>query len=76
MVVVPLHSQDTMGLGFNVNGNLKEGIFVSKIHKRGPTHETGLISLGKNFSSQRVETLIKGLNVLVPISITQIIYSG
>ena len=47
IIVVPLLSQDIMGLGFNVDGNMKEGIFVSKIHKRGPAHDTGLISVGK-----------------------------
>lgn len=54
IIVVPLLSQDIMGLGFNVDGNMKEGIFVSKLHKRGPAHDTGLISVGDRIMSVTV----------------------
>lgn len=46
VVFVPLLSQDIMGLGFNIDGNLKKGVYVSQIHKRGPASESGLIDIG------------------------------
>ena len=42
-----LQSQDIIGLGFNICGNLRDGIFVSQVHNRGPASESGLIKPGK-----------------------------
>ena len=46
VINVPLQSQDIIGLGFNICGNLRDGIFVSQVHNRGPASESRLIKPG------------------------------
>jgi hypothetical protein len=36
-----LQSQDFIGLGFNIAGSMRDGIFVSQVHNRGPAVESG-----------------------------------
>lgn len=47
MVSVWLQSQDIIGLGFNISGNMRDGIYVSQVHNRGPAVESGKIKVGK-----------------------------
>ncbi|OXU24514.1 hypothetical protein TSAR_006409 [Trichomalopsis sarcophagae] len=44
--VVQLRSRDFTGLGFNVCGNMREGIFVKDLLHRGPASESGRIHPG------------------------------
>ncbi len=46
VVNVSLQSQDIIGLGFNISGNMRDGIFVSQVHNRGPASESGKIQSG------------------------------
>lgn len=41
-----LRSQDFIGLGFNISGSMRDGIFVRTVHKRGPAREAGIFSVG------------------------------
>jgi hypothetical protein len=43
-----LTSQDFIGLGFNIAGSMRDGIFVSQVHNRGPAKESGKFQVGKN----------------------------
>ncbi|XP_014468922.1 PREDICTED: uncharacterized protein LOC106741420 [Dinoponera quadriceps] len=52
--VVSLRSRDFTGLGFNVCGNMREGIFVKDLLHRGPASESGLIHPGDRISSVRI----------------------
>lgn len=47
MVSVCLQSQDFIGLGFNIQGSIRDGIRVSQVHNRGPAIESGKIHAGK-----------------------------
>ena len=49
VVEVALQSQDIIGLGFNITGSMRDGIFVSQVHHRGPASETGKIEAGEIF---------------------------
>ncbi|XP_045175048.2 uncharacterized protein LOC123536170 [Mercenaria mercenaria] len=41
-----LTSQDFIGLGFNIAGSMRDGIFVSQVHNRGPAKESGKFKVG------------------------------
>jgi hypothetical protein len=41
-----LQSQDFIGLGFNIAGSMRDGIFVSQVHNRGPAVESGQFKIG------------------------------
>lgn len=44
--IVSLKSRDFTGLGFNICGNMREGIFVKDLLHRGPASESGRIHPG------------------------------
>ncbi|KAH3857270.1 uncharacterized protein LOC127871358 [Dreissena polymorpha] len=46
LVEVMLTSQDFIGLGFNIAGSMRDGIFVSQVHNRGPAKESGKFKVG------------------------------
>lgn len=46
IVSVNLQSQDFIGLGFNISGSMRDGIFVSEVHNRGPAVESGVLKVG------------------------------
>ncbi|KAL8624380.1 hypothetical protein ACOMHN_012780 [Nucella lapillus] len=46
-----LLSQDIIGLGFNISGNMRDGIYVSQVHNRGPAIESGKIQVGDRLLS-------------------------
>ncbi|XP_011503168.1 PREDICTED: uncharacterized protein LOC105366420 [Ceratosolen solmsi marchali] len=52
--VVGLRSRDFTGLGFNVCGNMREGIFVKDLLHRGPASESGHIHPGDRISSVKI----------------------
>ncbi|XP_071627279.1 uncharacterized protein [Temnothorax longispinosus] len=52
--VVSLRSRDFTGLGFNVCGNMREGIFVKDLLHRGPASESGRIHPGDRISSVKI----------------------
>jgi|688.fasta_scaffold673973_2 hypothetical protein len=45
-VSVQLRGHDFTGLGFNVTGNMRDGIFIKDISNRGPAFESGKIAQG------------------------------
>ena len=45
-VSVPLRGHDFTGLGFNVCGNMRDGIFVKDVLHRGPASESGQVRAG------------------------------
>ena len=45
-VSVQLRGHDFTGLGFNVTGNMRDGIYVKDILNRGPAFESGKIAQG------------------------------
>ena len=47
-VDVSIESHDVVGLGFNIAGNMSDGIFVSEVLKRGPASESGSIGYGRS----------------------------
>ncbi|XP_022329422.2 uncharacterized protein LOC111128213 [Crassostrea virginica] len=49
-----LHSQDFVGLGFNIAGSMRDGIFVSQVHNRGPAVESGIFRVGDRIMSVTV----------------------
>lgn len=49
-----LHSQDFIGLGFNIAGSMRDGIFVSQVHNRGPAVESGKVHVGDRILSVTV----------------------
>ncbi|CAC5379103.1 unnamed protein product [Mytilus coruscus] len=46
-----LQSQDFIGLGFNIAGSMRDGIFVSQVHNRGPAVESGQFKVGDRILS-------------------------
>ncbi|XP_063995695.1 uncharacterized protein LOC135173042 [Diachasmimorpha longicaudata] len=52
--VVSLRSRDFTGLGFNVAGNMREGIFVKDLLHRGPASESGRIHPGDRITSVKI----------------------
>ncbi|XP_013395944.1 enolase-phosphatase E1 [Lingula anatina] len=51
VVSVSLQSKDIIGLGFNVAGSMRDGIFISQVHNRGPASESGKIKVGDRIVS-------------------------
>jgi hypothetical protein len=51
MNVVALRSHDFTGLGFNICGNMRDGIFVKDVLHRGPASESGRIAPGKLYDT-------------------------
>ncbi|XP_076318356.1 uncharacterized protein LOC143229638 isoform X2 [Tachypleus tridentatus] len=45
-LLVPLRGHDFTGLGFNICGNMRDGIFVKDVLNRGPANESGKIKAG------------------------------
>ncbi|GFT70977.1 PDZ domain-containing protein [Nephila pilipes] len=45
-ITVPLRGHDFTGLGFNICGNMRDGIFVKDVLHRGPASESGKIKAG------------------------------
>ncbi len=43
---VPLKSQDFTGLGFNIHGNMRDGIFIKEVLSSGPARDSGKIQPG------------------------------
>lgn len=54
IVSVWLQSQDFIGLGFNIAGSMRDGIFVSQVHNRGPAIESGKFKVGDRILSVTV----------------------
>lgn len=52
VTVVPLRSHDFTGLGFNICGNMRDGIYVKDVLHRGPASESGRIMPGISISFQ------------------------
>ncbi|XP_078033016.1 uncharacterized protein LOC144467902 [Augochlora pura] len=52
--VVSLKSRDFTGLGFNICGNMREGIFVKDLLHRGPASESGRIHPGDRIVSVKI----------------------
>ncbi|XP_012277501.1 uncharacterized protein LOC105698114 isoform X2 [Orussus abietinus] len=52
--VVSLRSRDFTGLGFNVCGNMREGIFVKDLLHRGPASESGRVHPGDRIASVKI----------------------
>ncbi|XP_076177235.1 uncharacterized protein LOC143151719 [Ptiloglossa arizonensis] len=52
--VVSLKSRDFTGLGFNICGNMREGIFVKDLLHRGPASESGRIHPGDRIASVKI----------------------
>lgn len=46
-VSVQMTGHDFTGLGFNICGNMRDGIFIKDVLTRGPANESGLIKAGK-----------------------------
>lgn len=53
-VEVWLTSQDFIGLGFNIAGSMRDGIFVSQVHNRGPAKESGKFKVGDRIMSVNI----------------------
>jgi hypothetical protein len=51
-VSVQLRGHDFTGLGFNVTGNMRDGIFIKDISNRGPAFESGKIAQGMSPNTQ------------------------
>ncbi|XP_065312840.1 GRIP and coiled-coil domain-containing protein-like [Gordionus sp. m RMFG-2023] len=51
IIKVPLKSQDVTGLGFNICGNVNDGIFIKDILNRGPAKEAGKLKTGDRILS-------------------------
>lgn len=54
VVSVWLTSQDFIGLGFNIAGSMRDGIYVSQVHNRGPAIESGKFKIGDRILSVTV----------------------
>lgn len=52
--LVSLRSRDFTGLGFNVCGNMREGIFIKDLLHRGPASESGRIYPGDRIASVKI----------------------
>ncbi|KAK3092621.1 hypothetical protein FSP39_005070 [Pinctada imbricata] len=46
-----LQSQDFIGLGFNIAGSMRDGIYISQVHNRGPAVESGKFKIGDRILS-------------------------
>lgn len=46
MKVVSLRSHDFTGLGFNVNGNMRDGIYIKDVLQKGPASASGKLNPG------------------------------
>ncbi|CAL1298453.1 unnamed protein product [Larinioides sclopetarius] len=53
-ITVPLRGHDFTGLGFNICGNMRDGIFVKDVLHRGPASESGKIKAGDRIVSVTV----------------------
>lgn len=49
--VVALRSHDFTGLGFNICGNMKDGIYIKDVLHRGPASESGKLNTGDRINS-------------------------
>ena len=58
---VQLRGHDFTGLGFNVTGNMRDGIFIKDLLNRGPAFESGKIAQGEKLFKQK-----KTLNKKIP----------
>ncbi|KAG1701736.1 hypothetical protein GQR58_004658 [Nymphon striatum] len=54
IVNVPLRGHDFSGLGFNITGNMRDGIFVKDVLHRGPASESGQLKIGDRILSVTV----------------------
>ncbi|XP_063241509.1 uncharacterized protein LOC134541775 [Bacillus rossius redtenbacheri] len=52
--VVALRSHDFTGLGFNICGNMRDGIYIKDVLHRGPASESGRITPGDRIDSVRI----------------------
>ncbi|XP_077283639.1 uncharacterized protein LOC143909504 [Arctopsyche grandis] len=52
--MVPLWSKDFTGLGFEVAGSMRDGIYVSRVLRGGPAYECGKIHTGDRINSVRI----------------------
>jgi hypothetical protein len=61
-----LQSQDFIGLGFNIAGSMRDGIFVSQVHNRGPAVESGQfkIGMGEMYIQLHLCTIQQSLSLL------------
>ena len=50
MIEVNLIGREVTGLGFDVKGNPREGIFISNIHERGAARDSNSIQVGECWS--------------------------
>ena len=46
-MTVPLKGHDFAGLGFTVQGGMRDGIFVNTVSQHGPALESGLVQSGE-----------------------------
>lgn len=53
-ISVPLRGHDFTGLGFNICGNMRDGIFIKDVLHRGPASESGKIKAGDRIISVTV----------------------
>ncbi|XP_068232595.1 neuroblast differentiation-associated protein AHNAK-like [Palaemon carinicauda] len=56
VVAVPLRGHDFTGLGFNISGNMRDGVFVKDVQHRGPASESGKINPGDRLLGLAVST--------------------
>ncbi|KAK8378093.1 hypothetical protein O3P69_018806 [Scylla paramamosain] len=56
VVAVPLRGRDFTGLGFNIYGNMRDGVFVKDVLHRGPASEGGAIAPGDRVLGLAVST--------------------
>ncbi|XP_044729177.1 probable serine/threonine-protein kinase DDB_G0282963, partial [Chrysoperla carnea] len=52
--LITLRSHDFTGLGFNVQGNMRDGIFIKDVLHRGPAFESGKVNSGDRIVSVRI----------------------
>lgn len=49
---VSMVGREVTGLGFDVKGNPRDGIFISNIHERGAAKDTNCMQIGELMISQ------------------------
>ncbi|XP_072384964.1 uncharacterized protein [Diabrotica undecimpunctata] len=49
--VISLRSEDFTGLGFNICGNMREGIYIKDVLHRGPAYDSGKLNSGDRINS-------------------------
>lgn len=49
--VISLRSEDFTGLGFNICGNMREGIYIKDVLQRGPAFDSGKLNSGDRINS-------------------------